>query len=169
MKNTIILCIGTCLLVSTMAFSAPFSKSSKLIDGKSDLRFSINDDYKDINLGTSVAYFINNQVALGGIVNIDYYTRKNWDYTFYGLGPILYFFWERTPNKTYPYISGSITVNGNSNNDNSSTNLSLSAGIAYMLNSAIALSPELYFSNVSSDGSGDTVFGIQMGITGFLK
>ncbi len=169
MRNTIILCMGTYLLVSTMAFSAPFSKSSKLIDGKSDLSFSINDDYTNINLGTSIASFINDQVALGGIANIEYHTKKNWDYTFYGLGPILYIFWERTPDKTYPYISGSITVNGNSNNDNTTTNLSLSAGIAYMLNSAIALSPELYFSNVSSDGSDDNVFGIQMGITGFLK
>lgn len=159
-------------------------RGSIIIAGDASLSSSKaeNDDDRTttIRLAPSLQYFIRPGLAIGGEVLLSRTSLGNASISQYGVGPRLSYYFGQGARTMHPFVSGSITfANGSSDPgdiDFSSRDVTLRAGLLFMVSNAVGINPNLFyqntktsFTNANGEIEGKTnTFGLAVGISAFV-
>ena len=160
MKNKI---IGSlCLLLIALSAEAQTEKGSLLLGGSGSMSLSF---YKNtspvyrLNLNPNVGFFIANNFALGGVVDIEVNGNENSVEEYLGAGPFLRYYFDTKKPKIKPYLGGGFAVSQffsqgrfGTGSSNVLFKANLSPGLAYFINENVALDAGLRFNYSKSFG-----------------
>lgn len=137
----------------------------------------------NLNITPKVAWFKNNNLAIGGFVDVGLSTAKGAGTTFnYGVGPLArYYFGSTAVNTTTTsarrssrfFLEGTVGIQGVNTSGGSSTNglgIGIGPGLAYFINQNIALEGLLKYNKTFGFGNdgGASILGFGLGFQIYL-
>jgi hypothetical protein len=162
--------ISVALLVLSTATHAQIQQGYYLIGGNlatSSIGFSDGTPF-NLNITPKVAWFRNNNIAVGGFVDIGLSTAKDAGTTFnYGVGPLARYYFGKSDVNTATtsarassrfFLEGTVGIQGINASGGSSTNglgVGIGPGLAYFINDNIALEALLKYNKAFGFGNDD--------------
>ena len=173
MKISMYMFLLSCLLFSQSAFAQP-SQGSIMIGGSAGFnsRSYDGDTYTYIYLLPEVGYFVTDQIAVGALLNLEFFGGDG-DGSWIGIGPFgRYYFNNSGPARFFGQAGiefYNIDFGGNSD---SFTNFgfNIGAGVDYFLNESVALEALLNFNSNKDqdDDESEKNIGLNIGVSVFI-
>ncbi len=167
------------LVFSCAVMQAQTQKGSVLIGGSAGFSFTKYNNVKatNVNLSPSALFFVIDQLAVGGSLNIgsyhvasdiDTYTNTN-----FGIGPAVRYYFVGTGNFR-PYGAAGFSLNSQKSNsqDQATTNTSFSLGIGgdYFINDHVAIETGLNYTSQHQKNSSPNynIISLSIGVAAFI-
>lgn len=169
------------LIAAAFTCNAQTLKGTKMIGGSGSI---YHEDGFNISLSPNLGYFIADNLAIGGNINLFLSDNDNNTAKGASLGPFVrYYFGQEAPTRIFAQANGSVgfsryinTFNGREAKDTYNTNsFGAGVGIAHFLTEQVALEARLYYNNYrfyDSSPRHDQVgisFGVQIHLPGSTK